>query len=163
MIADLQLDNFLVDELTCRIDANQKKPAEKFLFAFDFDIKSHNADPNKLLVSLEVDLNKGRAFKTHGGYQIHLHMLGWFSFGEGIDKDTKTRMAYTNATSILYGVARGIVAQITGGLGRDRVLLPAVNMQEIAKQKAQKKQKSSEEQDIKVQLAQDNPQALNFK
>lgn len=163
MIANLQLDNFLVDELTCRIDAAQKKPAEKFIFALDFDIKSHDRDPNKYLVSLEVDLNKGRAFKTHGGYQIHLHMFGWFSFGEGVDKNTKTKMAYTNATSILYGVARGIVAQITGGLGRDRFLLPAVNMQEIAKQKVQKKQKSAEEQDIKVQLTEDDPQALNFK
>ena len=135
MIAQLRLENFVVDKLTFNTALGNDK-ASKGLIDVDFQVKAHAEDNNKYLLMMQVDLNKGKAFKKSGGYQIHMQILGWFKFTDELNEDAKTRMLFANAASILFGVARTIVAQLTGTLGQSRFILPSVNLLEIAKRRA---------------------------
>ena len=134
MIAQLQLQNFVVDQLTFKAALDEKEPLSG-LIGVDFEVKAHAKDKNSYLMIMQVDLNKGRAFKKNGGYQVQMQLVGWFKFTDGLDEEVKAKMLCTNASSILFGVARTIVAQLTGTLGKRKFILPAVNLLELAKSK----------------------------
>ena len=138
LLAGLQLDRYLVDDLIfkCNKFATTKddKPVDQVL-GVDFDVRENTQDKNRFLLEMKVDLNEGQAFKKFQSHQIHLHLLGWFCFTTNLDDATKARMLLTNASSILYGVARSIVANLTGSLGAERYILPGLNLMEIAKAK----------------------------
>lgn len=134
MIAQLQLQNFVVDQLTFKAAVEDKETSSGSI-AVDFEIKAHAKDKNSYLMIMQVDLNKGRAFKKNGGYQIQMQIMGWFKFTADLDEETKAKMLCTNASSILFGVARTIVAQLTGTLGKRKFILPAVNLLDLARSK----------------------------
>lgn len=143
MIAQLQLENYIVDELTFQTNTPYVTKDDTLLAPtvdVDFEIKPHGKDPNRFLVGMVVDLNKGQAPKKYSNYQIHLSLLGWFQFQEGVEEATKKKMIVANGTSILYGIARTVIAQLTGTLGNQRFILPTVNLLALAKQKEQKAQ-----------------------
>ena len=134
----MQLDQYLVDDLVFKCNkfaiTKDDKPLDQTL-GVDFDVRENMQDKNKFLLEMRVDLNEGQAFKTFQSHQIHLHLFGWFRFTADFDNPTKARMLATNASSILYGVARSIVANLTGSLGAERYILPSINLTEIAKAK----------------------------
>ena len=138
LLAGLQLDRYLVDDLIFKCNkfatTKEDKPVDQIL-GVDFDVKENTEDKNRFLLEMKVDLNEGQAFKKFQSHQIHLHLLGWFRFTTNLDDATKARMLLTNASSILYGVARSIVANLTGSLGAERYILPSLNLMEIAKAK----------------------------
>jgi len=142
MIAQLQLQNFVVDQLTFKATLEENEPLSGSINV-DFEVKAHTKDKNSYLMIMQVDLNKGRAFKKNGGYQIQMQIIGWFKFTVDLDEEAKSKMLGTNASSILYGVARTIVAQLTGTLGKRKFILPAVNLLELAKSKIAAKTKAS--------------------
>ena len=135
MIAQMQLENFVVDQLAFKAALDDKEPS-KGLIGVDFEVKAHAKDKDRFLIRMQVDLNKGQAFKKNGGYQVQMQIVGWFKFEKDVDGNTKKKMLYTNATSILYGVARTVVAQLSGTLGTKKFILPAVNLLEIARRKS---------------------------
>lgn len=138
-LAGLQLDRYLVDDLIfkCNKFATTKddKPIDPTI-GIDFNVKGSEQDENIFLLDMVVDLNAGQAFKKFQLHQIHLHLYGWFRFTTPLDEPTKEKMLFTNASSILYGVARSIVANLTGSLGASRYILPSVNLLEIVKAKS---------------------------
>lgn len=138
LLAGLQFDRYLVDDLVFKCNkfaiTKEDKPVDQVL-GVDFDVKENTQDKNRFLLEMKIDLNEGQAFKSFQSHQIHLHLLGWFRFTANLDKPTKARMLATNAASILYGVARSIVANLTGSLGAERYILPSLNLMEIAKAK----------------------------
>lgn len=138
LLAGLQLDRYLVDDLVFKCNkfaiTKEDKPLDQTI-GVDFDVRENTQDKNRFLLEMKVDLNEGQAFKTFQSHQIHLHLFGWFRFTADFDDPTKARMLATNASSILYGVARSIVANLTGSLGAERYILPSINLMEIAKAK----------------------------
>jgi preprotein translocase subunit SecB len=142
LLASLQLDRYLVDELVfkCNEEAVTKneKPTAPTI-AIDFDAKGNTKDKNLFLLEMMVDLNQGQEIKEFETYQIHLHLFGWFRFTTDLDKETKAKMLATNASSMLYGVARSIVANLTGSVGSGRYILPSLNLLAVLKAKMQSK------------------------
>lgn len=138
LLANLQLDNYLVDELVFKcnkVGARATKLAKPTI-GIDFNVKDHIKNKNKFLVDMVIDLNEGQELEKFETYQIHLHILGWFYFTAKLDQETKARMMATNASSMLYGVARTIVADLTGSLGPERHILPTLNLLAVIKAKA---------------------------
>src|SRR5947209_941123 len=105
LIASLQLENYLVDDLVFKSNSfvvGKKDHTIAPTITIDFNVKPHNKDISRFLIVMEVDLNKDQELKQFNQYQMHLHLLGWFKFNENIDAQTKTRMMFTNGSSILY-------------------------------------------------------------
>ena len=67
--------------------------------------------------------------------EVSVVVSGQFSFTEEATEEQKARMFPLNAVSVLFGIARGIVAQATGMCPRGTFLLPPVNVVEAAKRK----------------------------
>ena len=136
--ADLQLEDYIVSDLRFSSNYKMSKGATGPLPSttkVDFDVKKHSTDPNIFLIDMVVDLNKGLSPQEFDKYQIHLHLLGQFRFTRPLPEEAKSKMIYTNGSSILYGVARSIVAQITGSFGDRKFILPAVNILSVLKDK----------------------------
>ncbi len=131
LIAPLQLENYVVDDLSFKSNSATRPKGSKTVpptITLDFDVKSHAKDTERFLILMEIDLNKGQMLTEFQQYQVHLHLVGWFRFNKGLDSATKHKMILTNGSSILYGIGRGIVAQITGSLGQERFILPSLNL-----------------------------------
>ncbi|MDZ4733667.1 MAG: hypothetical protein SGJ16_08785 [Nitrospirota bacterium] len=138
LMAGLQLDRYLVDDLVFKCNkiviTKKDKPVDQTV-GIDFHIKGNTKDKNLFLLEMEIDLNKGQELKRFQSHQIHLHLYGWFRFIANFDEPTKAKMLATNASSILYGVARSIVANLTGSLGAGRYILPSLNLLAVVKAK----------------------------
>jgi preprotein translocase subunit SecB len=66
-----------------------------------------------------------------------LKLTGFFCFVEGTDEEIINKMIGPSGLSILYGVARGVVAQVTGNSWHGKFILPSMNFIELMKGKAQ--------------------------
>jgi preprotein translocase subunit SecB len=142
LLADLQLDRYLVDDLAfrCNKTVAKKDTLAAPTIGIDFDVKESAKDKNKFLLDMVVDLNEGQELEKFETYQIHLHIVGWFHFTAELDANTRAKMLATNASSMLYGVARTIVANLTGSLGAERYILPTLNLLSVIKAKMESRQ-----------------------
>ena len=138
LLADLQLDRYLVDDLVFKCNkqvvAKNDELANRTI-SIDFDVKENTKNKNLFLLEMKVDLNEGQELNKVAMYQIHLHLLGWFHFTAELDANAKAKMLATNASSMLYGVARTVVADLTGSLGPERYILPTLNLLAVIKAK----------------------------
>lgn len=141
MFSNLQLENYVVSDLTFKCnetseDSQKLSPR----IGMGFTVKSHSSDEDRFLITMEIDVNKPdrgrRRARQLPKVQIHVVLYGWFRFNKGLETEVKHKMIHTNGSSILYGVARGIVAQLTGSLGFTRLVLPSVNIQAIIERHA---------------------------
>lgn len=144
LLANLQLDRYLVQDLVFKcnktVTTNKDELATPTI-GIDFDVKENTKDKNKFLLDMVVDLNEGQDFDKFETYQIHLNILGWFHFSSELDDKAKAKMLTGNASAMLYGVARTVVASITGSLGANRYILPALNLLSVIKAKAEERQR----------------------
>jgi len=140
--ADLQLEQYIVDELQFQTNAElnfDKARAPDPTIKVDLDVKGHNTDPDRYMVGLSVDLNRDQKLEKVYLYKIHLHIYGWFHFVKPIDLAVKQRAIHLNGSSILYGIVRTVVAQLTGTLGPEKFILPTVNFVSLVKHKFKSK------------------------
>lgn len=138
LIAPLQLENYIVDELTFKSNAASpptKTSTSPSAISINFDVKPHASDKNRFLILMDLDLNKGLKADEYKNYQVHLHILGYFKFANEIDDKTKHRMIFANGSSILYGIARTVVASLTGSIGPERFILPSLNLLAVIRDK----------------------------
>ena len=77
--------------------------------------------------------------------QLHLllDIQGTFTFTGEAPERLQTRMIQVNAPSILYGVARGIVAGMSGFTAQRRYLLPSINIVELAERREKQQARSN--------------------
>ena len=142
LLASLQLDHYLVDDLVFKCNKKRGTKKENLItptIGVDFDVKENTKDKNQFLLDMVVDLNEGQEFDKFDGYQIHLHIFGWFHFTAELDSEVRGKMLATNASAMLYGVVRTVVANLTGGLGEERYILPALNLLAVIKAKGASK------------------------
>jgi preprotein translocase subunit SecB len=142
MLAQLNLNDYFIDEF--RFAANRDHEAggtTSGTIDIDFDISRSGETPLDFMISLVVDINPRDEDFERGEYRIHLKLSGFFSFTEGVSEDMINSMIAHNGLSILYGVARGTVADATATSWHGKFVLPGVNFIELIKQKAEAAQK----------------------
>lgn len=137
----LKIDQYFVDEVHIRVNPQYREPKkashEAKLTAL-IGIKRRGKLP-EFMINIEVEVNKSEADFRVNPYYIFLKITGFFSFTEGTDEQTIERMIPLNGPAILYGIARGVVAQATGSSIHDKFILPTVNFVEVTKRQAKKK------------------------
>jgi preprotein translocase subunit SecB len=145
----LQLESFFVEALTYRAREGfdlRQVPLERV----DVNVNSlqHKDSPNRLMVRLEVKI--GQQESSNARCELDLRLVGFFVLPEGLDAGLKAAMHSQNAPSILYGVARQIVAETTGNGPWGKVFLPTMNFVAAAGGKAGTAQPAPKEQDAPV-------------
>jgi preprotein translocase subunit SecB len=81
--------------------------------------------PNRFMVRLEVKV--GQKDGSNARCELDLKVVGFFALADGLDQPMQLAMHSQNAPSILYGVARQIVAETTGSGPWGKVFLPTMN------------------------------------
>ncbi len=95
-------------------------------------VAGHKTDPKKFIVVLEllVHPTKGRESKFYP-YNIAIKGRGHFVFKDKPETDIAARILNVNGASILYGLLRGQITQITAQSVRGQFILPPLNFVEM--------------------------------
>jgi preprotein translocase subunit SecB len=138
MLASLQLENFVVESLhvRCNVDGVTSDTHDRSQ-SFHIDIRPgvrRAEGTNHFLVTLQVRLNHRQEAFDRFGFSVDLILLGFFSFASDVDEKTMRQMISLNGPSILYGVARGIVAQALALTEVGKIVLPSINFTEVMTQ-----------------------------
>jgi len=138
MQAQLNLIDYYIDDLSF-VANRDHVPTDTSCgtIEIDFDLSRNSDNPLDFKISLIVDVNSREEDFQKCDYQIHLTMSGFFTFTEGTTEDTIMNMIAPNGLTILYGLARGMVANATAMSWHGKFVLPALNLIEIIKQKGE--------------------------
>lgn len=116
-------------------------------FNVDFDVQRSAQDEQSFRIIMHINVAQdGYTVDTNPSHSISLTIVGYFSFAQGTDEEQMQRMIRINGSSILYGIARGLVGQATGASKHGQFVLPTVNFVEIVKAKEAATLESSEDQ-----------------
>lgn len=138
MQAQLNLNDYFIDEFSFAANRDHTAGSEASgTLNIDFDIKRSGDDPLDFMITLVVDINPLDEDFARGDYRVHVKLSGFFSFTEGTDEVMINSMIAQNGLSMLYGVARGTVADATATSWHGKLVLPGVNFIEVIKRKAE--------------------------
>lgn len=138
-LAPLRLDHFWVEEL--RISASEAESDSSSLQLAgrsDFFVTSDDSDG--FLVRLSVSSGSK---DTDTDYRFYIRIAGQFSVSADIPDDSKMGLIYLNAPAILYGVARGVIATVTGMSLHGPLHLPSVNFVELLEESSERAPRAS--------------------
>jgi len=108
-------------------------------FLFDYDVARHTAKQH--IFRLALRLAAKSKTPTPVDFSLDCEIVGFFRFPEASTEETMQRLVRLNGCTILYGILRGQLANITGSFPRQKLILPTVMMEdvinEIEREKAQ--------------------------
>ena len=138
MPALLEIDEYSIDGFSFQANADfdGEKEADNELDV-DFNIGRATTGEPRFEVRLSIGLNQEDEQFAKAPYRLNLNLAGYFRFQDGTDEETVTKMIAPNGLAILYGIARGTVAQVTGCSRFGKLVLPSVNFIELIREKGQ--------------------------
>lgn len=138
MQAQLNLNDYYLDEFSFAVN-REHVPGETICgtIDLDFDIRRNSDRPLDFMIDMTVDINPREEDFLKCDYRIHLMLTGIFSFAEGTSEETISNMIAHNGLSMLYGVARGVVADATAISWHGKFVLPSLNLVEVIKRKSE--------------------------
>lgn len=103
----------------------------------DFDVQRSDSNPHEFRITMTIGLAEGDyAPEDNPPYTISLRIVGYFIFVAGTEETKMQRMIHLNGSSILYGIARGLIGQATGASIHGQFVLPAVNFVSLVQSRA---------------------------
>ena len=132
MKALLQLRQYWIADFHLRPIAtegeDQPEADEDVLPSVDVNVFQSEEEPGQYAVRVNVKLLPETARAARLPYDFDLTLLGIFGFAEGTPLEVQQQMIHVNGSQILYGLARGLVADVTTHGPRGRYILPSVNL-----------------------------------
>ena len=141
MIAALQLSKFFTEALSVKVNPffDPKAPSGAKRIAgklhCHLEVGWIKGNPKKYQMKLSVQIDPAQERPALDKYAVKLDLIGIFVVSGKMNEDDRERMVSLNGASILYGVGRGIVAQVTGNGPFGAYLLPALNFVKIFENK----------------------------
>jgi preprotein translocase subunit SecB len=139
MISPLQLNNYFIKELSYRSNQAYDPEAKSLLsegkIHCTLELGTALSVPDLYMVALVIAVEPSEVRPALDAYHIKIRIEGFFNFKPEADvsQAQKDKLVQLNGSSILMGLARGLVAQATGVSEFGKYLLPAVNFVEILK------------------------------
>lgn len=128
----LDISDYSVDELHVKANPAYNcdgTPEEPNVLETSIGVKRRGKEPH-FMVKMTLELNGDKEDFDRARYHIYLDISGFFGFTDGTDEETIKKMIGLNGPAILYGIARGVVAQATANCRHGKLVLPAVNFVE---------------------------------
>jgi preprotein translocase subunit SecB len=151
--APVQLVNYRIKRLNFEVvkDFEQIKVKDtSFSTHVDFNLYGTKENPLKYTVEIILKISPLTDQEVYLPYEIALILQGIFLFEEGMEDEEIGYHLNISCTSMLYGVARNIIHQLTGQSSYGAIIIPAVQFSKIAGEN----QKVSK--DSKVNKGEDN-------
>jgi len=134
MQAQLNINDYAVEELTVKGNPEYQKPSKEQQGQIDiaFKMKRKGKEP-LFMITMIIELNKSKKAFIANAYYVYMKINGFFGFPKDTDEETMQKMIGLNGVVMLFGVARGVVAQATANGAHGKFVLPAVNFVELIK------------------------------
>ncbi len=111
--------------------------------AFDYDLFCNDQDDHKIRMVLRIKVTPDMNEEAQTcPYEIKAEIEGFFTFSEELSDKQMGYLVRVNSATILYGILRGEVANVTGSFPSGKFLLPTVMMQEVVKEIEERKEKA---------------------
>lgn len=111
-------------------------------YLFDYDVARHATEKHRFRLAFRLGVKSKSP--TPVDYSLDCEIVGFFRFPEQSSDEAMQRLIRLNGCTILYGILRGQLANITGSFPRQKLILPTVMMEdvvnEIEREKAQARQ-----------------------
>lgn len=136
----LDIESYYIDELVFRaFDEHDSAREQSGTLHVDMDVQRAEDSPRDYRILMTIKLNEdGYSADANPPYAISLRIAGYFTFREDAEDTDQERMIRLNGSSILYGVARGLVGQASGASRHGQFVLPTFNFVAYWKAKADK-------------------------
>lgn len=132
-----QLEHYLLDAVNVATNLAYDKtlPEQSLGVQATLGIATHPTDPKRfmLVLSIAVGADKENQQKAPA-YAVSISGRAFFAFAEPPNKDEAEKFLSLQGASILYGLLRGQVSQITAQGPHGQMLLPSLNFQELQQQ-----------------------------
>ena len=140
MQAQLNINDYVVEELTVRGNADYKKTEKAHEGQIDIAFNAKRKDKEPLfMITMLIELNKSKQDFANNAYYVFIKINGFFGFPKDTGEETMQKMISLNGLVMLYGMARGVVAQATANGAHGKFILPAVNFIELIKKSSMSK------------------------
>lgn len=106
-------------------------------FLFDYDVARHSTEKNRFRLAFRLGVKPKSP--TPVDYTLDCEIVGFFHFAEDTTDEAMQRLIRFNGCTILYGILRGQLANITGSFPRQKLILPTVMMEDVVNQIEQEK------------------------
>ncbi|MFA5107878.1 MAG: protein-export chaperone SecB [Patescibacteria group bacterium] len=142
-----RLDRYQIESVAVVLNESYdaKLPSHAGDVSVKMTIAPHKEDPTRYLLSLELFVRPKKDHeKAFFPYNIAIKGRAFFVFKDNCPKDQAKHVLSLNGASILHGLLRAQVAQITAQSVHGQFLLPTMNFVEMAQsQQAGKPTKAS--------------------
>jgi preprotein translocase subunit SecB len=140
------------DNLNIKLsDAGNVPKAQDYQFGVDFTVFKKNDSDHDYKVVLDFAMSPQRDAACRYE-QVSFKAVGVFSIEDDTKEDLIKFLVPGNCLVMLYGYARGAIAQITGPNPGGSLFLPSINFDQVIKNKIAAEEKSQNSGD-----SQDNP------
>lgn len=98
-------------------------------FLFDYDVARHTTEKNRFRLAFRLGAKSKTP--TPVDYALDCEIVGFFRFPDDTSEESMQRLIRFNGCTILYGILRGQLANITGSFPRQKLILPTVMMEDV--------------------------------
>jgi len=109
-------------------------------FLFDYDVFRHTSEKNRFRLAFRLAAKSKTPAPVD--YSLDTEIVGFFRFSEDSSEETMQSLIRFNGCTILYGILRGQLANITGSFPNRKLLLPTVMMEDVVKDIEKEKEKT---------------------
>ena len=136
------LDEFFMTRVNIAWHEPVKSGSVDVDYLFDYDVARHATERNRFRLAFRAGVKSKTP--TPVDYSLDCEIVGLFRFPEDSTEDTMQGLIRLNGCTILYGILRGQLANITGAFPRQKLIMPTVMMEEVVNEIEREKAKARE-------------------
>ncbi|MDA8432830.1 MAG: protein-export chaperone SecB [Nitrospiraceae bacterium] len=127
----MQLKDYFLDKVHFEaIPAVDFENRDEDVVALSVDV-GRNKDNNKeFFLALNIKINADRESKKKWLYRCEMSIFGLFDVANGIQEADALKMIGPLGITNLYGIARGVLGQLSGLSPYNKIVLPTINVYE---------------------------------
>ena len=142
-LSPVECKNYVVLEAHMEVnkDFDTEKPLELVLSDLEIQHSLHQGEdkPNEGIVRVHVEMKHDQ--KKNVPYHVRVHLAGNFAIAAAFPAEKKEMFLKTNGASILFGVARELVRDLTSRGPHNQILLPTISFAEVGRKTKQEETK----------------------
>lgn len=139
-----QLEDFHLTALSVQWHDPKETGTYTVTNELDYDVGQHQTEKERYRLTLRFMTGSKKPEPV--GYSVAAEIVGFFRFPEGTEQSKMDYLVRVNGCTILYGILRGQIANVTGNFPHKKLILPTIMMRDIVldveKAKAEKVQKA---------------------
>lgn len=139
-----QLDRYIIEEVSVRLNDAYDASISEHIGDIASNIRnarsSKHAQKARLTMEIDVHPTEGKE-KSFYPYYVKIKGTAFFTFSEEYPTDQYERALSLNGSSILYGLLRAQIVQLTALSTHGQFLLPTINFVELQQSKSESRAK----------------------